>query len=449
MKSVGKETVEYKGYYIDHFPYSWNDSNGNIIKEVDAWIILSPNYLELDDGDKIYLPLYTHNEDNTRAEFDTLKEAQDYIDKYMVPGLGEYKMLNRDECHYIIKKVNESLLNEVYPHKGESKKDFTARFMSATKDEYPDIKQRYAVCMSYWDRKNKKNKIKESEGIIKMKAIKLTEASLSYGEQKAKMQACENGTRGFNAKAASDEKLRYNRDVCHREGFTRALRIVEDEMINRGMLTRAASYTYGGGQQQAPQPTPKPVEPEITTVDIPTIIDNTKAVQLKDPTDYGCSNYQFNMNGKVIQVTGTRKALTDWIKATFTPYASDFAGFDFFGDGSGIIFDASLAQQVAQQAPVNNSVVLFDRLAKQAANGSKSHIKLLLKVFNNVFNDMSRFFAEMSPNGYNLTVDGQTAGYSDISSLAKAIKEVLFNSTYSSSIAGAVDTCLSNYTSLI
>lgn len=57
---------------------------------------------------------------------------------------------------------SESLLNEVYPHKGESKKDFTKRFMSVTKDEYPDIKQRYAVCMSYWDRRNKKRKKNES-----------------------------------------------------------------------------------------------------------------------------------------------------------------------------------------------------------------------------------------------------------------------------------------------
>lgn len=46
-------------------------------------------------------------------------------------------------------RLVESELNEVYPNKGESKKDFIARFMSATKDEYPDIKQRFAVAMSY------------------------------------------------------------------------------------------------------------------------------------------------------------------------------------------------------------------------------------------------------------------------------------------------------------
>lgn len=46
-------------------------------------------------------------------------------------------------------------LHEVYPNKGESKNDFIARFMSVTKDEYPNEKQRYAVALSYWDRRNK------------------------------------------------------------------------------------------------------------------------------------------------------------------------------------------------------------------------------------------------------------------------------------------------------
>ena len=53
-------------------------------------------------------------------------------------------------------RLVETLLVEIYPNKGESKKDFIARFMSATKDEYPDTKQRYAVALSYWDRRDKK-----------------------------------------------------------------------------------------------------------------------------------------------------------------------------------------------------------------------------------------------------------------------------------------------------
>lgn len=42
--------------------------------------------------------------------------------------------------------------NDVEPRKGEKKDDFISRFMSATKKEYPDYKQRLAVAYSYWNR---------------------------------------------------------------------------------------------------------------------------------------------------------------------------------------------------------------------------------------------------------------------------------------------------------
>lgn len=50
---------------------------------------------------------------------------------------------------------DNNLINEIYPNKGENKEDFIARFMKVTKKEYPDIKQRYAVANSYWDRRNR------------------------------------------------------------------------------------------------------------------------------------------------------------------------------------------------------------------------------------------------------------------------------------------------------
>ena len=56
--------------------------------------------------------------------------------------------------------LTESVLTEIYPNKGESKQDFISRFMSATKDEYPDEKQRIAVAYSYWDRRDKKEDVK-------------------------------------------------------------------------------------------------------------------------------------------------------------------------------------------------------------------------------------------------------------------------------------------------
>ena len=56
----------------------------------------------------------------------------------------------------LVEEINEETLVEVYPNKGESKKDFISRFMKVTKNEYPDVKQRYAVSLSYWNRRNKK-----------------------------------------------------------------------------------------------------------------------------------------------------------------------------------------------------------------------------------------------------------------------------------------------------
>lgn len=64
------------------------------------------------------------------------------------------------------------------------------------------------------------------------------EEAVNYYDQVEKMRALENGTRGFNAKAASDEKLRVNRQVCIDKGFHTALKIVEDEMYARGLLSR-------------------------------------------------------------------------------------------------------------------------------------------------------------------------------------------------------------------
>ena len=98
-----------------------------------------------------------------------------YVKKVIIPdsvtSIGEYAfwgctsltvhtkneyVINYCKEHGIPVEITESL-NEVYPNKGESKKDFISRFMSATKNEYPDRKQRYAVALSYWDRKDKKN----------------------------------------------------------------------------------------------------------------------------------------------------------------------------------------------------------------------------------------------------------------------------------------------------
>ena len=86
-----------------------------------------------------------------------------YLNAFEGSSDWSYIIFNPNQAKSIYNKyptrsqnINEEVVNEVYPNKGESKKDFINRFMSVTKDEYPDIKQRYAVALSYWDRRNKK-----------------------------------------------------------------------------------------------------------------------------------------------------------------------------------------------------------------------------------------------------------------------------------------------------
>lgn len=97
------ETIEYQGYNIRHFPYIWQDANGNTIQEVDGWVILSPAYIETSDGEKLYVPLYAQDEEGVEVEFHSLQEAKDYIDKYIVADRGRFQIAH-GECHYVINK---------------------------------------------------------------------------------------------------------------------------------------------------------------------------------------------------------------------------------------------------------------------------------------------------------------------------------------------------------
>lgn len=67
--------------------------------------------------------------------------------------------------------------------------------------------------------------------------------AVDYYDQIPKMAALNAGTRGFNAKAASDEKLRVNRRVCIDHNYSVALKIIEDEMIRRGLLQPSSQAT--------------------------------------------------------------------------------------------------------------------------------------------------------------------------------------------------------------
>lgn len=73
----------------------------------------------------------------------------------------------------------------------------------------------------------------------------LNEATLDYATQKEKMRKTDNGTRDPKGIAKmSDEKLKFNRMVCQNEGYSYALRLIEDEMIKRGLITRKIRISF-------------------------------------------------------------------------------------------------------------------------------------------------------------------------------------------------------------
>lgn len=72
--------------------------------------------------------------------------------------------INKIKRHYNTGLYESKRLNEVYPQKNETKSDFINRFMRVTAKEYPDVKQRYAVANSYWDRRDLKEAYLDPEG---------------------------------------------------------------------------------------------------------------------------------------------------------------------------------------------------------------------------------------------------------------------------------------------
>ena len=85
-------------------------------------------------------------------------------------------------------------MSDVNPRKGESKEDFISRFMSETKSEYPDEKQRLAVAYSYWN-KRKTRDISRANEAFATREIKRLEQKIRDIE--------------FELRALQKEDLRY------------------------------------------------------------------------------------------------------------------------------------------------------------------------------------------------------------------------------------------------
>lgn len=133
-------------------------------------------------------------------------------------------------------------LKEVYPHKGESKKDFIARFMSVTKDEYPDEKQRYAVANSYWDRKDKNTKEQstmknKTEGI---KRLPLTKAQSLQVEQLAE---------GYRRKLKEESEDR--KPLGHLPAQETCYNALMQGSMDTDQIIREVAMIYGLTREQA------------------------------------------------------------------------------------------------------------------------------------------------------------------------------------------------------
>lgn len=155
---------EYTGGYGDQSNYmsvayvgdNWigEDEEGNdtiLKKNLRGYI----DYAIYDD--EIYIQMIEVGEKYRRQGIAT--KMMDNLKK-MYPGVKIHPGFTTKDGTEFFKNYK---LEEVYPNKGESKKDFIARFMEVTKDEYPDIKQRYAVANSYWDRRDLKDENKEGQ----------------------------------------------------------------------------------------------------------------------------------------------------------------------------------------------------------------------------------------------------------------------------------------------
>lgn len=163
-------------------------------------------------------------------KYATIEEAQDWADYTYGRNWQETcEIINIDDFK------NGVNVQDVEPKKGENKDDFIARFMSETKEEYPDNKQRYAIALSYWDRRKK---VKDSEMVIDTNEEKAEEKTIEEikGDQEIKEEVLEFSIQTFLEEAIKDLKSAQNETE---------LNIKYDQWINKSdALIRKNMITY-------------------------------------------------------------------------------------------------------------------------------------------------------------------------------------------------------------
>lgn len=107
-----EEDIVYKGFTIEHFPYTYSTEEEGKEFDVNGYVIHSPYYLQSSpDKPKTHLPLYCEDEEGNDINLATLEDAKKYIDDYLVPKKGKVVIKHGDEVHYVI---NKDSLNEDY-----------------------------------------------------------------------------------------------------------------------------------------------------------------------------------------------------------------------------------------------------------------------------------------------------------------------------------------------
>lgn len=104
LRESFNEVVEYKGFKIEHFPYTM-EFNGKE-EVIDGYIIKSTYYIGSGDN-KYYLPLYCEDEDGREVNFHSLNDAKEWIDKYK--DRYTIKIMHGDEVHAVVNDLEEDV----------------------------------------------------------------------------------------------------------------------------------------------------------------------------------------------------------------------------------------------------------------------------------------------------------------------------------------------------
>ena len=158
---IGNETGVWLDW-ITHLDEDGEDLMYNYLIDKLGWIKANTGLASVERRCYLVIP-HRDSKRPTNLQYYTLEELLEYAKKADKKKVTVYEGMNGSEDfdYYlfadtpegIVRSIrgfyargyflHEKLLNEVYPNKGESKKDFIARFMKVTKDEYPDVKQKY------------------------------------------------------------------------------------------------------------------------------------------------------------------------------------------------------------------------------------------------------------------------------------------------------------------